>query len=93
MPTAPENLRLACEAINGTILNPGEVFSFNDVVGERTAEKGYKPATIYADGGASVDDLGGGVLSGGLYHLLYHPLYGPGAGPAGPPYVSGDLRA
>ena len=55
------NLDLACKAINGTILNPGEVFSFNGVVGERTAAKGYLPATVYADGGASVEDYGGGV--------------------------------
>ncbi len=55
------NLELACEAINGTILNPDEVFSFNDVVGERTAEKGYLPATVYATGGASENQLGGGV--------------------------------
>ena len=72
-----ENLRLACEAINGTIINPGEIFSFNDVVGERTAEKGYRPATIYADGGASVDDLGGGVCqvaSTIYYTTLYMDL-------------------
>ena len=56
-----ENLRLACEAINGTIVNPGEVFSFNDTVGERTAEKGYKPATIYGGDGESVDGVGGGI--------------------------------
>ena len=56
-----ENLRLACEAINGTILNPGEVFSFNNIVGERTKERGYKPATIYTDGGASEESEGGGV--------------------------------
>ena len=55
------NLRLACEAIDGTVLNPGEVFSFNAVVGERTAEKGYQPGIIYADGGASEKELGGGV--------------------------------
>ena len=60
-PNRTENLRLACEAINGTILNPGEVFSFNNVVGERTAERGFKPATIYTDGGASEDAEGGGV--------------------------------
>lgn len=56
-----ENLRLACEAINGTIINPGEVFSFNDTVGERTAEKGYKPATIYGGEGESTDGVGGGI--------------------------------
>ena len=56
-----KNLQLACEAIDGTVLNPGEVFSFNAVVGERTAEKGYQPGIIYADGGASEQELGGGV--------------------------------
>ncbi len=55
------NLRLACEAIDGTVLGPGEVFSFNQAVGERTAEKGYKEGIIYADGGASEAELGGGV--------------------------------
>ena len=55
------NLDLACKAINGTILNPGEIFSFNDVVGERTAAKGYLPATVFVSGGASESELGGGV--------------------------------
>ena len=72
-----ENLRLACEAINGTIINPGEVFSFNDTVGERTAEKGYKPATIYGGDGESVDGVGGGicqVASTIYYTTLYMDL-------------------
>lgn len=55
------NLELACKAINGTILNPGEEFSFNGVVGERTKEKGYKPAIVYASGGKSEESEGGGV--------------------------------
>ena len=55
------NLDLACKAINGTILNPGEIFSFNDVVGERTAANGYLPATVFVTGGASESELGGGV--------------------------------
>lgn len=54
------NLRLACEAIDGLILKPGDVFSFNDTVGERTAAKGYKEATVYS-GMQSVQELGGGV--------------------------------
>lgn len=54
------NLKLACEAINGTILNPGDVFSFNKIVGERTAAKGYRPATVYVSG-ESKPELGGGV--------------------------------
>lgn len=55
------NLRLACEAIDGTVLNPGEIFSFNGIVGERTAEKGYQKGIIYAEDGASEAELGGGV--------------------------------
>lgn len=54
------NLELACEAIDGTILNPGDVFSFNDVVGERTADKGYQAATVFVSG-TSKPELGGGV--------------------------------
>ena len=72
-----ENLRLACESINGTIVNPGEVFSFNKTVGQRTAERGFQPATIYADGGASVEDTGGGVCqvaSTIYYAALYMDL-------------------
>ena len=40
-PNRTTNLVLACEEIDGTVLQPGEVFSFNGTVGERTAEKGY----------------------------------------------------
>ena len=59
-PSRTTNLRLACAAINGTVLQPGEVFSFNDVVGERTAEKGYKEGIIYTEG-ESEPALGGGI--------------------------------
>lgn len=59
-PTRTHNLELACEAINGYILKPGAVFSFNDVVGERTAEKGYGEAGVYV-GGKTENQLGGGV--------------------------------
>lgn len=54
------NLTLACQAIDGTVLNPGDVFSFNRTVGERSADKGYQNAAIYLDGQTS-DALGGGV--------------------------------
>lgn len=60
IPARTENLRLACEAIDGTVLNPGDVFSFNDVVGERTADKGYQAAAVYTSG-TTRDELGGGV--------------------------------
>lgn len=54
------NLSLACQAINGTVINAGETFSFNTVVGERTAAKGYRAATVYV-GTESKEELGGGV--------------------------------
>lgn len=54
------NVRLACSSINGTILNPGEEFSYNDIVGERTASRGYRSAIIFSNG-SEVDGLGGGV--------------------------------
>ena len=59
-PGRTTNLDLACKAINGTILNPGDVFSFNDIVGERTAAKGYQPAIAFVSG-TSTPELGGGI--------------------------------
>ena len=63
------NLALACEAINGLILLPGETFSYNETLGERTAEAGYKEAPSYV-GGLTVDTLGGGIcqVSSTLYY-------------------------
>lgn len=46
-----ENLRLAAEAINGYVIEPGATFSFNEVVGDTTAERGYKEAPVlYSNG-------------------------------------------
>ena len=57
------NLRLACAALDGLVLMPGEEFSYNDTLGERTAEKGYKPASAYS-GLRTIDVVGGGVCQG-----------------------------
>lgn len=54
------NIRLATEAIDGTVLQPGETFSLNGVVGRRTAAKGYQTAIIFQNG-KQVEGLGGGV--------------------------------
>ena len=54
------NLRIACAALDGLILQPGEEFSYNDTLGERTADKGYQPAPAYS-GTSLVDSLGGGI--------------------------------
>ncbi len=63
------NLAVACEAINGLVLLPGETFSYNDTLGERTKEAGYKEAPSYV-GGLTVDTLGGGIcqVSSTLYY-------------------------
>ena len=57
------NLQIQCDALNGLVLQPGETFSMNGVLGERTKEKGYKPAPAYS-GNRLVNDLGGGVCQG-----------------------------
>lgn len=54
------NLRLACEALNGIVLLPGEKLSYNNALGERTPERGWKPAGTYIDG-ETVDTYGGGI--------------------------------
>lgn len=54
------NLKLACEALNGIVLMPGEIFSYNPALGERTAANGWKPADSY-EGGATVQTYGGGI--------------------------------
>lgn len=59
-PSRTTNLRLAANKINGTVLLPGETFSYNKVVGERTIAAGYKNAAIYQNGEV-VDGLGGGI--------------------------------
>lgn len=58
-PNRDTNLRLACEAINGYVLKPGEVFNFNKVVGPRTANRGYKTAPNFS--GSNATSIGGGI--------------------------------
>jgi putative cell wall-binding protein len=55
-----DNIRLAAEALNGHTLSPGDLFSFNQSVGRRTAEAGYKEAPIIM-GEEFVPGVGGGV--------------------------------
>ena len=67
-----KNVRLACETVNGTVLRPGEEFSFNNVVGERTEAKGYGAAGAY-NNGEVVQEIGGGVcqVSSTLFNAVY----------------------
>lgn len=54
------NLSLAAGKVNGYVLLPGETFSYNTVVGERTIAAGYKSAAVY-ENGQVVQGLGGGI--------------------------------
>ena len=51
------NVSLAAQAVNGTVLSSGDTFSFNDLVGARTAERGYQSAV----NGRGAQVVGGGV--------------------------------
>lgn len=66
-----QNLAIAAGKIDGTVLMPGEEFSFNQVVGKRTIQEGYKDAKIYQDGQV-VDGLAGGIcqISSTLYNAV-----------------------
>lgn len=65
------NLRLAANKINGTVLMPGETFSYNKVVGARTPAAGYKDAPTYVNGEV-VDGIGGGIcqITSTLYNAV-----------------------
>ncbi len=54
------NLGRAAAIIDGTVLKPGEIFSMNDIVGERTRENGFTEGFIISDG-ILREELGGGV--------------------------------
>lgn len=59
-PNRDTNLKVASASVKGTVLMPGEQFSLNDTLGERTAANGYKQAGVIS-GGQMSEDYGGGV--------------------------------
>ena len=64
------NASRACRFINGAVVEPGEEFSYNEALGQRTTENGYVSGTAYA-GGSVVQQTGGGIckISTMLYNL------------------------
>lgn len=62
------NLKIACPAIDGVLIKPGETFSFWRLVGEATAEKGYSEG-MQLSRGEVVRGVGGGLCQ--LANLLY----------------------
>jgi len=67
------NIEIAAGYINETVLEPGETFSFNTVVGRRTSARGFLMAGVYQDG-LLVDGIGGGIcqMSSTLYDAVLH---------------------
>lgn len=54
------NVRLATTSINGKLIRPGEVFSYNDTVGPRLKKNGFRDALIYVKG-KMIPGTGGGI--------------------------------
>ena len=54
------NVKLSAASINGYVMNSGDLFSYNEAVGQRTAARGYQAAPAYVQG-ETVDEIGGGI--------------------------------
>jgi vancomycin resistance protein YoaR len=67
------NIAIAANTINGIILMPGEVFSYNQVIGDTTPDKGYKLGGSYLNG-ELVQSYGGGIcqVSSTLYNTVLY---------------------
>lgn len=65
------NIKLACEKINGYVLAPGDEFSYNNVVGPRTVERGFRVANVYV-GNTVQPGIGGGIcqVSSTMYNAV-----------------------
>lgn len=65
------NIKLSCSKINGKILNPGELFSFNQTNGPITAQAGYQSAATFS-GNKIIQGIGGGVCqtSSTIYNVV-----------------------
>ena len=66
-----ENIRIGAEKLSQTLLRPGQLFSFNETVGQRVAAAGYREAPAIIDG-ETVPDIGGGIcqVSSTLYNAM-----------------------
>ncbi len=71
-PTRTQNLVVASRHINGTYIAPGETFSLNGILGERTTDKGYQDGTVIINGRLT-RGTGGGIsqVSTVVYNMAY----------------------
>ncbi len=67
------NVRLASQNINDVVLAPGDIFSYNDIVGPRTTARGFKSANVYV-GNKVEPGIGGGIcqVSSTLYNAVIY---------------------
>lgn len=65
------NLKIACQKLNNKTVLVGETFSYNQTLGKRTVDAGYKNAKVYSNGEV-VDGIGGGIcqISSTLYNAV-----------------------
>ena len=66
------NIGITCSKLNGTIVEPGQTFSFCETVGKATPEEGYQKADIFDKNGNTIKGYGGGncQISSTLYNAV-----------------------
>ena len=71
-PNRNNNIHLTCNTLNGHIVKAGETFSFTNLVGKSTSDKGYKEANVINSEGNTIKGLGGGncQVSSTLYNAV-----------------------
>ena len=71
-PPRTENITIAARTLNGAYVAPGETFSLNQRLGQRTAAKGYNSAPVINNGRLTTD-YGGGIsqLSTTLFNAVF----------------------
>lgn len=69
MPNRTDNIILTCKMLNEAVLMPGSTFSFNQTVGNRVEDRGFKPAPTFVNGRVE-ESVGGGIcqVSSTLYY-------------------------
>jgi len=67
-----QNISISCGVLNGTVVPPGETFSFINTLGQPTPERGYKKADVFDSRGNIVKGYGGGncQISSTLYNAV-----------------------
>ena len=66
------NIKIACDTLNDTIVKAGETFSFCNTIGKATSSKGYQEADIFDNDGNKKKGVGGGIcqVSSTLYNSI-----------------------